>query len=73
MNKYLGGWTVGGGAAYAFAQNWNVFAEYRRTSFRSSTVVLPFSQLSATSTASVNTVTLGVNYKFDWSAPAGML
>ena len=71
MNKYLGGWTVGGGAAFAFAQNWNVFAEYRRTSFRSSTVVLPFSQLSTTSTASVNTITLGVNYKFDWSAPAG--
>ena len=73
VNKYLGGWTVGGGAAYAFAQNWNVFAEYRRTSFRSSTVVLPFSQLSATSTASVNTITMGLNYKFDWSGPAGML
>ena len=71
VNKYLGGWTVGGGAAFAFAQNWNVFAEYRRTSFRSSAVVLPFSQLSTTSTASVNTITLGVNYKFDWSALAG--
>ena len=50
VNKYLGGWTVGGGAAFAFAQNWNVFAEYRRTSFRSSAVALPFSQLSTTST-----------------------
>ena len=73
VNKYLGGWTVGGGAAFAFAQNWNLFAEYRRTSFRSSAVVLPFSQLSTTSTASMNTITLGVNYKFDWSAPAGAL
>ncbi len=23
VNKYLGGWTVGGGASFAFAQNWN--------------------------------------------------
>ncbi len=70
VNKYLGGWTVGGGAAYALAQNWNLFAEYRRTSFRSSTVALPFSEVSTTSTASVNTITLGVNYKFDWSGLA---
>ncbi|MGC2122889.1 MAG: TonB-dependent receptor [Xanthobacteraceae bacterium] len=71
VNKYLGGWTVGGGAAYAFAQNWNLFAEYRRTSFRSSAVTLPFSQVSTTSTASVSTIAMGVNYKFDWSALAG--
>lgn len=73
VNKYLGGWTVGGGAAYAFAQNWNVFAEYRRTSFRSSTITLPFSLISTTSTTSVNTITMGVNYKFNWSAAAEVL
>ena len=44
VNKYLSGWTAGGGVAFAFAQNWNVFAEYRHTSFGSSTVALPFSQ-----------------------------
>jgi opacity protein-like surface antigen len=31
VNKGLSGWTGGGGVAYAFAQNWNVFAEYRYT------------------------------------------
>ncbi len=73
VNKYLGGWTFGGGASFAFGQNWNLFAEYRRTSFRSSTATLPFSQVSTTSTASVNTITMGLNYKFDWSTPVGML
>ena len=48
VNKYLGGWTAGGGVAFAFAQNWNAFAEYRHTSFGSSTMTLPFSQLSTT-------------------------
>src|SRR5262249_6243063 len=37
VNKGFLGWTGGGGIAYAFAQNWNVFAEYRYTSFGTST------------------------------------
>jgi opacity protein-like surface antigen/outer membrane receptor protein involved in Fe transport len=73
VDKYLGGWTWGGGASFAFAQNWNLFAEYRHTDFRSSTVALPFSQLSTTSTASSNTIAMGVNYKFNWRGPAGTL
>jgi opacity protein-like surface antigen/outer membrane receptor protein involved in Fe transport len=63
-NKGLMGWIAGGGIAYAFAQNWNVFAEYRYTGFASSSLSLPFSQLTATSTTTVSTVELGVNYKF---------
>ena len=46
VNTYLGGWTAGGGVAVALAQNWNAFAEYRYTDYGSSTVTLPFSQLS---------------------------
>ena len=38
VNKYLSGWTAGGGVAFAFAQNWNAFAEYRYTNFGSSTL-----------------------------------
>ena len=34
VNTYLSGWTAGGGVAVAFAQNWNVFAEYRYTELR---------------------------------------
>ena len=64
VNKGLMGWTAGGGIAYAFAQNWNVFAEYRYTSFGSSSFSLPFSQLTTTTTTTVSAVELGVNYKF---------
>jgi opacity protein-like surface antigen len=71
VNKYLNGWMLGGGAAFAFAQNWNVFAEYRYTDFGATTVTLPFSELVTTSTTKVSTVEVGVNYKFNWSATAG--
>jgi outer membrane immunogenic protein len=71
VNTYLDGWPAGGGLAFAFAQNWNAFAEYRTTRFGSSTMTLPFSQLSTTSMTSVSTIELGVNYKFNWSGPAG--
>jgi outer membrane immunogenic protein len=64
VNKGLLGWTGGGGIAYAFAQNWNVFAEYRYTSFGTSTISLPLSQLTTTSTTNQSELQLGVNYKF---------
>ena len=64
VNKGLMGWIAGGGVAYAFAQNWNVFAEYRYTSFGSSSISLPFSQLTTASTTTVSTVEFGANYKF---------
>ena len=70
VNKYLGGWTGGAGVAVAFAQNWNAFAEYRYTDYGSSTITLPFSQLSTTSTTKVSEVDVGVNYKFNWGAGA---
>ena len=58
------GWAIGGGVAYAFAQDWNVFAEYRYTNFGTSTLSLPLSQLTMTSTISLSSVAFGVNYKF---------
>jgi opacity protein-like surface antigen len=64
VNKGLLGWTGGGGVAYAFAQNWNLFAQYRYTNFGTSTVSLPLSQLTTNSTINVSTLQLGVNYKF---------
>ena len=71
VNTYLSGWTAGAGVAFAFAQNWSVFAEYRYTRFGSSTIALPFSQLSTTSTITASAMELGVNYKFNGSVPAG--
>ncbi len=70
VNTYLAGWTAGGGIAVAFAQNWNAFAEYRYTSFGSSAMALPFSQLATTSTTKLSAIALGVNYKFNWGVPA---
>jgi outer membrane immunogenic protein len=64
VNKGQMGWTAGGGIAYAFAQDWNVFAEYRYTNFAASSFSLPFSQLSGTSTTIISAVELSVNYKF---------
>ena len=69
VNKYLSGWTAGAGVSLAFAQNWNVFAEYRYTSFGSTTLALPLSELSTTSTTRVSAIELGVNYKFNPRAP----
>jgi high affinity Mn2+ porin len=67
VNTYLGGWTAGGGIAVALAQNWNVFAEYRYIDYGSSTITLPFSQLSTTITTKTSEIEAGVNYKFNWS------
>ncbi len=71
VNTCLGGWTAGGGVAVALAQNWNAFAEYRFTSFGSSTMTLPFSLLATTAATDVSVIDLGVNYKFNWRGPAG--
>jgi len=70
VNKYLLGWTAGAGVALAVSQNWNVFAEYRYTSYAPSTITLPFSQLSTSFAAKESAVELGLNYKFNWAAPA---
>jgi opacity protein-like surface antigen len=70
VNTYLGGWTAGAGIAFAFAQHWNAFAEYRYTGFGSSTIALPFSLLTTSSTTSLSAVEFGVNYKFNWNRPA---
>ena len=71
VNKGLPGWTVGGGIAYAVAQHWNAFAEYRHTSYGSSTISLPLSQLTRTSTVTVDVVELGLNYNFTSGRAAG--
>jgi opacity protein-like surface antigen len=71
VNKYLSGWIAGAGISVAFAQNWNVFSEYRYTSFGSTTLALPLSELSTTSTTKISAIELGVNYKFNAGVPAG--
>jgi opacity protein-like surface antigen len=62
------GWTAGAGIAYGFAQNWNVFTEYRYTSVPSTTITFPLAQRSTTSSSNTSVVEFGLNYKFDWGA-----
>jgi opacity protein-like surface antigen len=71
VNKYLSGWTAGAGISVAFGQNWNVFAEYRYTNFGSTTLALPLSELSSTSTTKISAIDFGVNYRFNAIAPGG--
>jgi outer membrane immunogenic protein len=60
------GWTVGGGVDYAFARNWDVFAEYRYVGSPDVTVTFPIAQRSTTSDTNVNVVEVGVNYRFNY-------
>jgi opacity protein-like surface antigen len=69
VNKYLSGWMAGAGISVAFEQNWNVFAEYRYTSYGTTTLALPLSELSTISTTKLSAIEFGVNYKFNASAP----
>ncbi len=71
VNKYLGGWTAGAGISVAFAKNWNAFVEYRYTNFGSTTVTLPLSELTTTSTTKISAIDFGVNYKFNSNGPDG--
>jgi opacity protein-like surface antigen len=61
----LFGWTAGGGLAYGFWHNWEVFAEYRYTSFQPNTVAFATAQRSTTSTTTASSIVGGVNFKFD--------
>ena len=64
------GWVVGGGLDYALAKNWDVFAEYRYSP-RNQTITFPIAQRSSTISTSNNTIEAGINWRFNWGAPAG--
>ena len=61
----LNGWTAGAGIGYGFWHNWEVFAEYRYTSYLSNDVTYQISQRSTTSTTSVNSIIGGLSFRFD--------
>jgi outer membrane immunogenic protein len=69
VTSFVGGWTGGGGIAWAFAQNWNLFAEYRYSNINNS-IIFPISQRAVSSSVGNNTVLAGLNLKLD-GAPAG--
>lgn len=69
FNTTKSGWTVGGGAEYAFANNWTARLEYLYYDFGSEavsnvSVVAPPLAYNTTFSTKVNVVRAGVNYKF---------
>jgi outer membrane immunogenic protein len=77
------GWTVGGGLEWLFAPNWSVKAEYLYTdlgsvqfqTFGAGTLSPDPAIFFATQTTPTrfHTVRAGVNYHFNWGAPAPVL
>jgi outer membrane immunogenic protein len=65
LTENLNGWTAGAGIGYGFWRNWDVFAEYRYTSYQSNSVTYVLSKQSTTSTTSVNAIVGGLNFRFD--------
>ena len=58
------GWTVGAGVDYAFARNWDVFAEYKYGA-SDNTVTFPLAELSTKNSTTTNSIELGVNWRFN--------
>ncbi|MFZ5716439.1 MAG: outer membrane protein, partial [Bradyrhizobium sp.] len=72
-NDWRWGWTVGAGAEYMFAPNWSAKVEYNYIDFGTSTLQYTAPAVAANRsewTDTVHTVKAGVNYHFNWGAPA---
>jgi outer membrane immunogenic protein len=63
------GYTVGGGVEWGFTPNWSVKGEYLWAHYESQTYFANVLGGFASGTFDVNTVKLGVNYRFGWNAP----
>lgn len=71
------GWTLGGGVEYSLARNWSIFVEYDYMGFGSRNTTLTYSAPNPANatpytykeTNNLQTVLVGLNYKFDWAAP----
>ena len=75
VNKIIGGWTVGTGVKWAFADNWSARFEYDYLGLSSRTFAVPAGApflAGDTFTASgrnVQMATVGINYRFNWANP----
>jgi opacity protein-like surface antigen len=66
VNTHNNGWVAGAGLDYAFARNWDVFAEYRYAKLDNITVTFPIAGRTTTSNSNTNTIEGGINYRFNW-------
>jgi outer membrane immunogenic protein len=66
------GWTIGAGVEWGFAPNWSAKLEYNYIDFGSTNIAVLGTVSGVTnisSTATVNVVKGGINYRFNWGAP----
>ena len=63
------GYTVGGGLEYLFTQNWSGKIEYQYYDFGNVNFVTP-AGVAGTFRNDEHTVKVGLNYRFNWGAPA---
>jgi outer membrane immunogenic protein len=63
------GWTVGGGAEWAFAGPWSAKAEYMFARYTSENYFGGLVPPGVALAADVHTVKAGINYRFGWGGP----
>lgn len=74
-NNAAGGWLVGGGLEWAFAENWSVKIEYDFLGLSQRTFSVPVGPLFlvgdtfATHNNDLQMAVVGLNYRFNWVAP----
>jgi opacity protein-like surface antigen len=61
----LNGWVAGAGLAFGFWHNWEVFGEYRYTSYQTISIAFPAALHTTTFTTSGSSVIAGLNFKID--------
>ena len=70
-SRTIGGWIGGGGIEWAFGPNWTARIDYQYIGLQSTTVTPGFLIDTFTiSNANIQTLTVGVNYLFNWGAMA---
>jgi outer membrane immunogenic protein len=68
-SHYHSGWTVGGGAEWAFAGTWSAKGEYMFARYSNQTYLATLAAPGLTLGFDVHTVKAGINYRFGWDDP----
>ena len=68
-SQFHSGWTVGGGAEWAFAGPWSAKAEYMFARYNQQTYFAALAPPGLNFGMDVHTVKAGINYRFGWGGP----
>jgi outer membrane immunogenic protein len=63
------GWAAGGGIAWGFAGNWIARLEYLHLDVGTESFVFPLARQRNDAAVTIDTVRVGLDYKFGWGAP----